>query len=162
VKKIEFPLLTESQIDVRISTFKEGKGGSLLLYKDARCDANILDSVILPENWQCKFYECKGNLFCSVGIRIGDEWIWKDDCGSESNVEKEKGEASDSFKRACFKWGLGRELYTAPFIWVPADKMTNKFDKFEVEKILYNESRQISALSIKKQGGGRVFVWQRK
>ena len=162
MKKIEFPLLTESQIDVRISTFKEGKGCSLLLYKDARCDANILDSVILPENWQCKFYECKGNLFCSVGIRIGDEWIWKDDCGSESNVEKEKGEASDSFKRACFKWGLGRELYTAPFIWVPADKMTNKFDKFEVEKILYNESRQISALSIKKQGGGRVFVWQRK
>lgn len=162
MKKIEFPLLTESQIDVRISTFKEGKGGSLLLYKDARCDANILDSVILPENWQCKFYECKGNLFCSVGIRIDDEWIWKDDCGSESNVEKEKGEASDSFKRACFKWGLGRELYTAPFIWVPADKMTNKFDKFEVEKILYNESRQISALSIKKQGGGRVFVWQRK
>lgn len=162
MSKVEFPLLTESQIEVRIATFKEGKGASLLLYKDARCDANILDGVILPENWQCKFYECKGNLFCSVGIRIGDEWIWKDDCGSESNVEKEKGEASDSFKRACFKWGLGRELYTAPFIWVPADKMTSKFDKFEVEKILYNESRQISALSIKKQGGGRVFVWQRK
>lgn len=161
MKKIEFPLLTAAQIDVRMATFKEGKGASLLLYKDARCDANILDSVIGPENWQCRFYECKGNLFCSVGIRVGDEWIWKDDCGSESNVEKEKGEASDSFKRACFKWGLGRELYTTPFIWVSADKMTNKYDRFEVEKIAYNDQRQITGLAIKRVNGPRVFVWQR-
>jgi hypothetical protein len=160
--KLEFPLLTESQIEVRIATYKEGKGASLLLYKDARCDANILDSVLGPENWQCRFYECKGNLFCSVGIRINGEWIWKDDCGAESNVEKQKGEASDSFKRACFKWGLGRELYTAPFIWVPADKLGDKFDRFEVEKIAYNDKRQITGLSIKKVGGNRVFVWKKE
>lgn len=159
--KISFPLLNERQIEVRIARINEN-GATLLLYKDARCDANILDSVVGPENWQCRFYECKGNLFCSVGINVAEGWIWKDDCGSESNVQKEKGEASDSFKRACFKWGLGRELYTAPLIWVPASKLKDKYDKFIVEKITYNEHSQIIGLSVKSIATDkRVFVWQR-
>ena len=117
---------------------------------------NVLDEAGLL--WQRKHYECKGNLFCSVGIKVGDEWIWKDDCGTESYTEKEKGEASDSFKRACFNWGIGRELYTAPFIWIPANKIKmydNKggkkatYDKFYVEKIAV-ESGKIIGLSIKK------------
>lgn len=113
-----FRSLRADEVEARISTVS-ASGLSLLLYKDARCDMRVLDETVGPENWQREHYECKGNLFCRVGIRCGDEWVWKSDCGAESYTEKEKGEASDSFKRACFNWGLGRELYTAPFIWIP-------------------------------------------
>ena len=94
-----------------------------------------------------------------------ERWIWKEDCGAESNMEKEKGEASDSFKRTmAINWGLGRELYTAPFIWVPAEKCNIKdkkcYDKFEVEKIII-ENKRITAIAIKNITKGiRVFVWQ--
>lgn len=140
---MKFRDLKESDIDVRIASVKQ-EGVSLLLYKDARCDMNILDETVGSENWQRKHYECKGNLFCSVGIRCeskvnGVEWIWKDDCGSESYTEKEKGESSDSFKRACFNWGIGRELYTAPFIWVNEKNCNIKndkcYDRFSVKRI---------------------------
>ena len=121
-----FRPLRADEVECRIGTVsKQGKGLSLLLYKDARCDARILVETCGPENWQCEFYECKGTLFCKVGIQIDRggnlaEWVWKDDAGSPSDMEAKKGEASDAFKRACFKWGIGRELYTAPFIWVNA------------------------------------------
>ena len=97
---MEFRLLKADEIDVRVAQVKEF-GCSLLLYKDARVDMNILDTTpgIGPGNWQRRHYECKGNLFCSVGIKIDGEWVWKDDAGAESQAEKEKGEASDSFKR---------------------------------------------------------------
>lgn len=147
--------LTASEIDCRVSTITD-KGLTLLLYKDARCDMNILDETGVL--WQRKHYECKGNLFCSVGIYCEDikEWVWKDDCGAESYTEKEKGEASDSFKRACFNWGIGRELYTAPFIWVPADKYTGSagkngkpttYDRFKVTRIEIKD-KKIVALEI--------------
>lgn len=159
---LEFPTLTEDQIDVRIATFKEDKGAQLLLYKDARCDMEILDAAVGPGGWQRKHYECKGNLFCSVGILVDGVWIFKDDCGSESNVEKEKGEASDSFKRACFNWGIGRELYTAPFILIPRKDLKDKYDKFEVERIAY-EGRKIVGLAIRNTTTKRrVFVHQAK
>ena len=121
-----FRPLRSDEVECRIGTVsKQGKGLSLLLYKDARCDARILDETLGPENWQCEFYECKGTLFCKVGVLVdrGEqfaEWVWKDDAGSPSDMEAKKGEASDAFKRACFKWGIGRELYTSPFIWVNA------------------------------------------
>lgn len=119
-KDLTFRELRADEIQVRVAMVKPN-GVSLLLYKDARCDMNILNETVGKWSWQRKHYECKGNLFCSVGIRHGDEWIWKDDCGAESYTEKEKGESSDSFKRACFNWGLGIALYTAPFIWVKND-----------------------------------------
>lgn len=162
---MKFRDLTKDEIDCRIqSVHKEGKGLVLLLYKDARCDMNILDSTegIGAENWQREHYECKGNLFCRVGIKCGDEWVWKADCGVESNTEAQKGEASDSFKRACFNWGIGRELYTAPFIWISFDRCDIKdtekkdklgkaiyacYDKFVVEKIVI-ENKKIVALAI--------------
>lgn len=115
----KFRALNAEEVDARVSTISE-KGLSLLLYKDARCDMRILDETVGAENWQREHYECKGNLFCRVGIRCGDDWVFKSDCGTESYTEKEKGESSDSFKRACFNWGIGRELYTAPFIWIPS------------------------------------------
>lgn len=152
---MEFRLLKADEIEVRIASCKdENKGASFLLYKDARCDMKILDEIAGPENWQRKHYDCKGNLFCSLGIKCGNEWVWKDDCGSESNVEKEKGEASDSFKRACFNWGIGRELYTAPFIWIntiPEEKI--KFENLSVSFIECNSQKEITKLVIVNKKG---------
>lgn len=171
---MEFRALKADEIDVRIqSVQKDGKGLILLLYKDARVDMNILDETVGCENWQREHYECKGNLFCKVGIRTKDgDWVWKSDCGVESNAEAQKGEASDSFKRACFNIGIGRELYTAPFIWIPASKCNIQngkcFDRFTVEKIV-TENKTITAISIineniksDKQSDRRCFVWMQK
>lgn len=168
---IEFRDLRADEIEVRVQSVKSN-GLILLLYKDARCDMRILDETVGAENWQREHYECKGNLFCRVGIDVNaDElddpsrWVWKADCGTESNTEKEKGESSDSFKRACFNWGIGRELYTSPFIWVKAENCEIKdgkcFDKFYVEKIVIEE-KQITALSIVNETQKkRAFVWQK-
>ena len=84
---ITFRDLRADEIDCRVARCTE-KGAQLLLYKDARADMIILDEQIGPENWQREHYECKGNLFCRVGIKSGNEWIWKSDCGAESNTEK--------------------------------------------------------------------------
>ena len=164
INGINFPLLSSNDIEVRVSSVNK-KGLSVLLYKDARCDMRILDQTVGAGNWQRRHYECKGNLFCSVGVKVDDEWIWKDDCGAESYTSKEKGEASDSFKRACFNWGIGRELYTAPFIWIKDAKINDKngkftcFDKFYVNRIAVNKNRQIYKLSIWNNNGGCVFDW---
>ena len=86
-----------------------------------------MDETIGPENWQCDYRSIDGKLFCGVGMRFKyGEWVWKWDTGTPSNMEAQKGEASDAFKRACFKWGLGRELYTAPEITVFGDKCSIK------------------------------------
>lgn len=174
---MKFRDLTADEIECRVQSIKiingQPKGLVLLLYKNARCDMNILDETVRAENWQREHYECKGNLFCRVGINI--YWdkpnelpvmVWKSDCGTESNTEAQKGEASDSFKRACFNWGIGRELYTAPFIWIPADKFSvdekgRCYDKFSVEKIII-ENKQITALAIWNDTKNcRAFVWQK-
>lgn len=166
--------LRADEIECRVAQVSEKngecKGLSLLLYKDARCDMAILDETMGAANWQRRHYECKGNLFCSVGIRCDTEWVWKDDCGSESNTEKEKGEASDSFKRACFNWGIGRELYTAPFIWVTEGFNVSKDgngrikvkDRFFVKSIGIANKR-IEALEIANaRTGDTVFEWKAK
>lgn len=164
-----FRLLRADEIDCRISQCKQN-GLSLLLYKDARCDMNILDETFGPFMW--KRQHSRDNANCTVSIYSTDlkEWVSKEDTGTESNTEAQKGLASDSFKRACFNWGIGRELYTAPFIWISAEKCEIKerngkfacYDTFEVEKIAYNEQQEISGLAIKNtKTGKRVFVWQK-
>ena len=95
----------------RVQQAKEW-GAQCVAYVDSRDVQDLLDEVVGANNWQDKYYEVKGNLFCSIGIKCGDGWVYKTDCGSESNVEKQKGEASDAFKRAAVKWGIGRFLYT--------------------------------------------------
>lgn len=169
---MEFRDLTNEDIEVRVQSVKPN-GLVLLLYKNARVDMNILDETVGPECWQREHYECKGNLFCRVGICVetkkGDaifpEWVWKSDCGTESNTEAQKGEASDSFKRACFNWGIGRELYTAPFIWIKADKCNIENgkcnDKFEVEKIIIENKRIVALSIINTTKGVRAFACQR-
>lgn len=165
---LEFRKLRADEIDIRVAQISE-KGASLLLYKDARCDMNILDETVTPMNWMRQ--HSRENANCTVSIWDAEKqmWISKEDTGTESNTEAEKGLASDSFKRACFNWGIGRELYTAPFIWIPADKMNiidkngrkSTYDKFVVEKIAY-EGNAISGIAIINQSTGkRVFVWQK-
>lgn len=187
---IKFRNLKEDEIECRVQSVQEN-GLILLLYKNARCDMNILDETVGTENWQREHYECKGNLFCRVGIcctaqidMSGNEgdilspsWVWKSDCGAESNTEKEKGEASDSFKRACVNWGIGRELYTSPFIWIPTVDSKGKDnyegyiknhkpatkDKFVVERIVITEEKKITGLAIRNTTRNkRVFIWSTK
>jgi hypothetical protein len=166
---VKFRKLKAEEIDVRVSTISE-KGASLLLYKDARVDMDILDETVT--HWQRRHMLIGNNLHCEVSVWCeGIGWVAKSDVGKESNTEKEKGQASDSFKRACVNWGIGRELYTAPYIWVSADKMdirkndkTGKamtHDKFNVEKISYN-GNVIDGLAIANQKGVRVFVREPK
>lgn len=161
-----FRLLHADEIEARVATVNE-KGCSLLLYKDARCDMNILDETVGAMNWMRSHTRDNANCIVSIWDKDKEQWISKEDTGKESFAEAEKGIASDSFKRACFNWGIGRELYTAPFIWISADKVNisqkngkyTTYDKFVVEAIRYDEKRQISALSIKNQAGKRVFVF---
>lgn len=172
-KNLPFRLLRADEIEIRVNQVSDkGKGVSLLLYKDARCDMNILDETVGNLGW--KREHSRDNANCTVSIWDDDknDWVGKEDTGAESFTEKEKGLASDSFKRACFNWGIGRELYTAPFIWVSSDKVKieqksngkyTTYDKFSVEKIAYNEeTRQITGLSIVNQDNRRIFVYVSK
>ena len=164
-----FRLLNADEIEARVATVSE-KGCTLLLYKDARCDMNLLDETVGAMNWTRSHTRDNANCIVSIWDENKKQWISKEDTGTESFTEKEKGLASDSFKRACFNWGIGRELYTAPFIWISADKVNlsqkngkyTTYDKFIVEAIRYDEKRQISALSIKNQLGKRVYIYNPK
>ena len=139
---INFRALRADEIDVRVNTISQ-KGCSLLLYKDARCDMNILDETVGSTNWQRR--HSRDNANCTVSIWDGEKnaWIEKEDTGTKSYSEEEKGLASDSFKRACFNWGIGRELYTAPFIWIKAENVNIEYrnnkpttrDRFKVKEI---------------------------
>ena len=166
-----FRNLKANEIDVRVNTINE-KGLTLLLYKDARVDQDILDETVGAFNWQRK--HIRDNANCIVEIWDGEKqtWVSKEDTGTESFSQAEKGLASDSFKRACFNWGIGRELYTSPFIWVGADKVNiltqtingkQKYittDKFYVEAIEIT-NKEITGLSIKNQKNERVFIYKK-
>ena len=159
----EIRKLKANEIDCRVAQVSE-KGLSLLLYKDARVDQKILDETFGAMNWKRSHQLIGDRLYCTVEIYDKDkkEWVAKQDVGTESNTEAEKGQASDSFKRACFNWGIGRELYTAPFIWIAADKATLKpngldkkgkpkwacYDKFAISEIGYDSNGDISKLKI--------------
>jgi len=103
-------------------------GSQCVAYVDARDVQDLLDDVCEPQNWQVLYEENKGNLFAKIGIKIGPEWIWKSDCGTESNIEKQKGESSDAFKRAAVMWGVGRFLYSKKILKIKeVVKVGNKF-----------------------------------
>ena len=153
--------LRPNEVEARVAQCS-AKGTSLLLYKTARTDYALLDETVGPERWQCSYSDIKGNLFCDLSIRFDDAWVTKSNCGTESNMEAQKGEASDAMKRAGFAWGIGRELYTAPFIWVPADRLqklsqnqrTNKWqclDRFEVTDMTVANG-EIVGLAISHEG----------
>jgi hypothetical protein len=109
-----------SQVDFRVQSISAKGWATILAYKDARVDMDRLDQVVGRGKWQRKHEVIDGNLYCSVGIYNAEikEWVWVQDVGTPSNTEATKGEASDSFKRACFNLGIGRELYDYPLILV--------------------------------------------
>lgn len=169
--KLRFRNLKAEEIECRVNQI-QSNWCSLLLYKDARCDMNILDETIGDLNWKRDHKELKGNIYCGVSIYDKDknEWITKWDAGAETYTEKEKGEASDSFKRACVNFGIGRELYTSPSIFIiPRKDMVKKGkesefykndkDKYEtktrfsVEYIGYDENNAIQDLIIRDDKG---------
>lgn len=191
---MEFRCLKADEIDVKIGTVT-AKGVTLLLYKNARVDMAILDETVGAENWQRDHKEVKNHLYCGIGINVPlvntepvidpsgnkmgdkiigmqDRWVWKWDCGVESAFgDKEKGEASDSFKRAGFNWGIGRELYTSPFIFVECETVKKdvggyyiknaeddkRFKSLRVAKIEYNDKREITNLVIVDGQGCQVY-----
>lgn len=170
---VNFRDLRADEIDCRVQQDGPQKDGSLwarvLLYKDARVDMVILDETFGAENWQREHKELKDNMYCGVSIQFKHDtgeyyWVTKWDCGAESFTEKEKGEASDSFKRACVNWGIGRELYTKIPIMIfglPANSKGHVDGSFEVEKIEIQNKEIVglSLLFVSKTGKDRCFVW---
>ena len=159
---MKFRELKASEIDCRIQSIGQNKakaiGATILLYKDARVDMNILDETVGAMNWQRGHSVIDGNLYCTISIwdETKKQWVTKSDVGTESNTEKEKGQASDSFKRAGFNWGIGRELYSAPFVYIQLDKseyierngkLTSNA-KFKVKDVSYDENRNIVRLVV--------------
>lgn len=168
--------LRPEEIEIRVSQVLE-KGVQLLLYKDSRCDKRILDETFGINGWKNKYEEIKGNLFCTISIWDDNkkQWIDKCDCGIESRSDEtgneKKGEASDSFKRAGFNVGIGRELYTRIFYFAkvptknisdnskkPKYEMVNKYEKFTVKEIHTNEeTEKIEKIKIVDSKGNVVF-----
>lgn len=166
-KPIIFRPLREEETECRVGRViftEKFKGVVLLLYKNARADMAILDESVGCANWQREHYEVKGNLYCRVGINVTRDpanplWVWKSDCGVESNTEAQKGESSDSFKRACVNWGIGRELYTAPDILIKDCNLSDTgrkdkygkpvytcYDKFTVRKLVIENGRIVTLI----------------
>lgn len=166
-----FRMLKPDEIECRVSQCNE-RGVSILLYKTARTDADLLDETVGAKNWENDFKLVDGVLYGGIGVDYdGTGLIWKWDAGTESNTEADKGRASDAFKRAGFKHGIGRELYSAPFIWVAAaqckrlkrNDKTGKYqctDRFDVLDIEYDENEKISALTLALDGK-IVYQWGR-
>lgn len=171
MSELRFRDLRADELEVRVSQVKES-GLSLLVYKDARVDMKLLDEVVGPLNWKREHQLIGANLYCTVSIWDEDkhEWITKQDVGVESFTAKEKGQASDSFKRACTNLGIGRALYSAPFIWVKAADANirpsgnGRFkcdDVFRVTDIEYEDGK-ISALTIRNETKNRICFKTKK
>lgn len=164
-------LLKANEIDVRVQMVNQSYI-SVLLYKDARVDMKILDETFGPMNWQRHHDVINNNLFCTVSIYDEDkkQWISKQDVGIPSYSQAEKGEASDSFKRACINIGIGRELYSAPGIFITPQQgevtqNKNKYQtrsKFYVKEIEYDNEREIAYLVIVDGKGNQRYSWGRK
>ncbi len=171
---IKFRLLQPQDIDCRAAQVSQKRDGTvsacILLYKDARVDQSILDETFGIFGWQRSHQLIGERLYCTVSVKDPDtgEWVSKQDVGTESNTEKEKGQASDSFKRACFNLGIGRELYSAPRIWITLNDKeyyTNAAGKaamspycgFSVKSIEYDERRNVSGLVIVDGHGNERF-----
>ena len=162
--KIDMRNLRKDEIEVRVAS-TQNNVAQLLLYKTARTDAAILDETFGQFNWQCSYSEIKGNLFCTISVRDPNtnEWISKSDCGAESNIEKEKGEASDAFKRSGFKWGVGVELYSTPRIKVPieeSDMYNGRFcQTFSLKDIQISPDHKITSLTIQDRRGNVRYTY---
>lgn len=150
--KLNTPLTIE-EIDFRVQSINKGGYATILAYKDARVDMNRLDAVYGVGYWQRKHEVINGKEFCSVGVwnKEISQWVWVQDCGTQSNTEKEKGQSSDAFKRACFNLGIGRELYDYPVIQV---KLTDaEFDKATGKPTFNFKLKQWTWISVFDENG---------
>lgn len=121
--KAEFP---RNAVSWRAQSMKQdGTAALALAYIDARDVMNRLDDVLGPDGWQCRYPHANGKTVCEIGIRVGEEWIWKADGAGDSDIEAEKGALSDAFKRAAVRWGIGRYLYDLDSPWVDCEHYTN-------------------------------------
>jgi hypothetical protein len=134
----EFP---QAQIHWRAQTVRNGKALALA-YIDARDVMRRLDEVIGPANWQDMYSIYGDRVICRLGIRFGEEWVWKSDGAGETQVEGDKGAISDAFKRAAVKWGIGRYLYSIPAPWVPCEERNGKFSKFTADPWQFVSAKQ--------------------
>jgi len=157
MRNVEIRTLRAEEIQCRVlQTAKNNAWAQLALYKDARCDQAVLDETFGVFGWKRSHQLIDTELFCTVEIydEVTKQWVAKQDVGKESFTAKEKGEASDAFKRACVNIGIGRELYSAPkdlFINLCQDDLTNgkvRNNWFFVSEISYNEARKINKLVI--------------
>lgn len=168
--KIQRPLKA-NELEVKVKQVNKN-GCLLLLYKTARVDMQVLDETFGYDKWCCDYKMINDVLYCGIGVFLNNQWIWKWDCGIESRGDGEgnekKGQASDAFKRAAVKWGIGRELYSAPFIWVKVpvtqsgDKyyLTNKYEQFTVKSITHDSQGEIIGLKIEDSNHKVVFSWE--
>ena len=162
--KIDMRNLRKDEIEVRVAS-TQNNVAQLLLYKTARTDAAILDETFGQFNWQCSYSEIKGNLFCTISVRDPNtnEWVSKSDCGAESNIEKEKGEASDAFKRSGARWGVGVELYSTPRIKIPieeSDMYNGRFcQTFSLKDIQISPDHKITSLTIQDRRGNVRYTY---
>lgn len=169
-------LLRADEIEARVQECRDTAKGSyvsILLYKTARTDMQLLDETFGPMNWQTEYKEIDGKMYCCISVydKEKKEWIKKWNVGTENKMEAEKSEASDAFKRAGFLWGIGTELYSAPTIRVWDNECNIKsaegkkpacYDKFAVKEISYNEQEEISELVLYNVNTGRdCFIWKR-
>ena len=163
--------LTADEIECRVAQVS-AKGCSLLLYKTARTDSTIL-TEIYGELWQNDFKVIDGKMYGGIGVwnKELQQWIWRWDCGVESDTEAEKGQASDAFKRAGFKFLIGQELYKAPFIWLDIEtkkndkgkyELVDKYIKFQVIEIGYSDKGEINKLTIADDKGNKVYELGKK
>ena len=166
-------LLKPKEINCRVQQINE-KGLSLLLYVTSRAGQNLLDEKYGTLGWQREHQIIDGNLYCTISVwdKEKGQWVKKQDVGTESYTEKEKGRASDSFKRACVNFGIGRELYSAPYIWIKAEDANIKqkkdgkyttYDEFKVKSVTYNDLDEIDSLEIVNQNLTTVYkMWPPK
>lgn len=163
MKKIEFKPLTADQVEVRPTDTKNKGKATLLLYQTARCPMEILDETF-PGAWATDYKEVAGNVYCGIGIKVEDEWIWRWNAGTEGNIGEGKSTASDAFKRAATMWGIGRELYNTPKVKIDCpdnyywnDKMTMTFSVKEVE---FDEKKNCTKLIIVDRFGKEVYNYK--
>lgn len=159
---LKFRALRSDEIEVRVqSVFKSGGGFQLLLYKNARCDMAVLDESVGPLGWKREHSRENANCIVSIYDAATGQWVGKEDTGSESNVDKAKGQASDSFKRSCFNWGIGRELYTGPELRIFEKsyiKDGKVWEKFHVSHVRTSQGH-ITELMICDESDKMLFSW---
>ena len=157
MKNNMFRTLKAEEIEVRVQSVKNGKA-NMLLYIDSRAVTKLLDETVGPMNWQTEFYEVNGQTIGKLGIWDSEkqQWIWKSDTGTESNIEAVKGLISDVYKRMISRWGVV-ELYSSPKIVLDDDGYGNT--GYRVSEILYDSERNITHLVLVNRFGKEVFRW---